>query len=77
MNPAQINTLRDSLPAFGEPFADPALLNEYCRYYSLDFCDCIEGVKHRLGTISSGPYQLATHYWECTGARSNLLLNDR
>lgn len=74
MTPAQIEALRDALPAFGEPFAERTLLDTYTRYYALDFSERFEGVQHQVGVVSSGPYSLATHRWTSDGATSNLLL---
>ena len=47
---------------------------DFNRYYGIDFEQRIDGVSHRTGLVSSGPYDLAVHCWTRKDARSNLLL---
>ena len=73
MTPEQLQQLRQSLPPFADAAAPPAQLRDFCRFYGVDFSDRT-GVEHRVGTVASGPYQLAVHRWTHPDNSHNLLL---
>mgnify|MGYP002477902824 CR=1 FL=1 len=47
---------------------------EFCHYYGLDAFTGQEGLQHSVGTVPSGPFQLAVHFWQNSAARGTLLL---
>ena len=47
---------------------------DFCGYYGLDVATAGLEVQHSVGTITSGPWRLATHLWQQPDARGNLLL---
>jgi lysophospholipase len=73
MTPEQLQQLRQALPPFADDAPAPAGLDEFCRFYGIDF-DGRYRVEHRSGTVASGPYSLATHRWILPDATHNLLL---
>ena len=74
MTPAQLAALRDSLPPFASVGLVPAQLQDYCRFYGLDFEVRLPRVHHRIGSVTAGPYALAAQCWLQPGASANLLL---
>ena len=74
MTPAQLAALRDSLPPFASVGLVPAQLQDYCRFYGLDFEARLPRVHHRIGSVTAGPYTLAAQCWLQPGASANLLL---
>ncbi|MFT4613535.1 MAG: alpha-beta hydrolase superfamily lysophospholipase [Bacteroidia bacterium] len=74
MTPEQLSALRQQLPCFGSEGAQPSLLQAFCRFYGIDFAEQLAGVSHHCGTVESGEFNLAVHYWQCKDARANLLL---
>ncbi|MCP5163515.1 MAG: alpha/beta hydrolase [Pseudomonadales bacterium] len=74
MTPAQLAALRDSLPPFADVGLVPAQLQDYCRFYGLDFEARLPRVHHRIGSVTAGPYTLAVQCWLQPGASANLLL---
>lgn len=74
MNARQLQSLRSSLPVFGNSIADVSLLRDYCVAYGIDFDGHHDAVQYTVGTVHSGEYQLAVHHWQRDGAVSNLLL---
>ena len=74
MTPAQLAALRDSLPPFASVGLVPAQLQDYCRFYGLDFEARLPRVHHRIGSVTAGPYALAAQCWLQPGASANLLL---
>lgn len=74
MTPQQLQQLRERLPVFAED-APPSLdLQEFCRFYGLDFTAEIPELNYRAGLVPSGEFQLMTHFWQQPGATHNLLL---
>ncbi len=71
---ASLEALRKALPPFSPGVAASAEMDEFCRYYGLDFEQRIEGVEHSTGAVKSGGYILAVHSYVQLGATSNLLL---
>ena len=71
MNRQQLDELRRALQPFPEGAADSALFNDYLAFYGLDFPQAEE---YQSGLISSGGFQLMTHYWQQPGAVATLLL---
>lgn len=65
--------LRASLPPFRQAAPLPAQLEDYLRFYRLDFGG-VAGLEHRIGTVSSGHFTLAVQRWLQPGASHNLLL---
>jgi len=49
-------------------------MDEFCRFYGLDFERRIEGVVHSVGAVKSGGFTLAVHSYVQPEASSNLLL---
>ena len=47
---------------------------EFCGFYRLDVAAAGLEVQHSVGTITSGPWRLATHLWQQPEARGNLVL---
>jgi len=72
--PEELELLRSQLPPFGESAASNPQLEDFCRFYNIDFAASRPGLKHTVGTVRSGVYTLAVHYWHQPRARSNLLL---
>ena len=74
MSPEQLERLRSQLPPFGEAAPSSALLEEFCRFYNIDFAARYPQLNHSAGTVRSGAYSLAVHYWHQPNASANLLL---
>lgn len=74
MTPEQLHVLRHQLPPFGEGAKPSAELEEFCRFYGIDFTARIEGLTHLAGHVQSGPYRLAVQHWRRGGAVANLLI---
>jgi alpha-beta hydrolase superfamily lysophospholipase len=70
----QLEQIRGQLPPFSEAVEAGAQLEEFCRYYHLDFASARSGIEHIVGTVRSGEYTLAVHCWSQPDARANLLL---
>lgn len=68
-----LQALRDALPSLAEAGAVTGL-SEYLEFYGLDLARQQPSVRHQLGRVSSGEYQLAVHCWRQADARQNLLL---
>ena len=47
---------------------------DFCGFYRLDVAAAGLEVQHSVGTITSGPWRLATHLWQQPEARGNLVL---
>lgn len=73
MTPGQLRDLRRGLPPFRGGDL-PALLDEFCRYYGIDFAERNARLEYVAGKVGSGEFDLAVHYWSRPGATSNLLL---
>lgn len=63
--PARFNPALDHSP---EGFAD------YSAFYQLDTLKNGHDTQHRIGTVSSGPYQLAVQYWLPVNAHATVLI---
>lgn len=74
MTPEQLGALRLQLYPFGSEAVEPSLLQAFCQFYGIDFSDSIPGVSHHCGTVQSGSFTLATHFWQCENAKATLLL---
>ena len=74
MTPAQLAELRRALPPFPVAAETVPGMAEFCGFYALQFATTGSQVQHSVGTITSGPWRLATHLWQRPGARGNLLL---
>lgn len=74
MTPEQLRKLRLDLPLFTDAVPPSLQLQEFCRYYGIDFAARQPDVEHLAGTVRSGDYTLAVHLWRRAGASSNLLL---
>ena len=72
--PGRLEELRRELPSFGSGASPPALLDEFCRYYGIDFMQRGSALEYTAGKVESGEFSLAVHYWSRPGASSNLLL---
>ena len=48
-------------------------MQEFCQYYGMDFY-AQDALQHSVGTVPSGPFQLAVHSLATSAARGNLLL---
>ncbi len=46
----------------------------YFRHYSLDFEDRYPGLVHHFGSIQSGEYSLACHYYQCENASGSCFI---
>ena len=74
MTPLQLTELRSSLPPFPQAASEVPGMAEFCQYYGLDTFTGQEDLQHSVGTVSSGPFQLAVHFWQHSAARGTLLL---
>ena len=74
MTPLQLAELRRTLPSFPQAAEDVPGMAEFCQYYGLDAVGGDEAVQHSVGTVPSGPFQLAVHLWQHSAARGTLLL---
>ena len=74
MTPEQLRELRHNLPPFADGVAPSPRLQEFCRYYSIDFAERQSRLEHVAGVVPSGDYSLAVHLWRQSSARSNLLV---
>jgi alpha-beta hydrolase superfamily lysophospholipase len=74
LTPEQLQSLRHQLEPFGEVSKPSPLLQEFCRYYGIDFAEHLPQVEHQAGYVRSGDYTLAVHHWRQPGASTNLLL---
>jgi len=66
---SNLRPLDISQPAFCS-----AAEQEYFRYYNIDFEDRNAGVEHFFGSLASGDYQLACHYFRCASARGSCFI---
>ena len=69
-----LNRLRRNLSPLAAGEAAPEELSRYLDFYHLGFDAEFPGLDHRLGTVASGPFQLATHCWRHPNAVANLLI---
>jgi alpha-beta hydrolase superfamily lysophospholipase len=74
LTPQQLQELRQQLPTFAEQAPLSPLLQEFCRYYGIDFETHKPHVTHGVGTVASRHDTLAVHLWQQPTATSNLLL---
>ena len=74
MTPLQLTELRRTLPPFPQAASEVPGMAEFCHYYGLDAFAGQEGLQHSVGTVPSGPFQLAVHFWQNSAARGTLLL---
>jgi len=74
LTPSQLAQLRRALPVFPTPAEDVPGMADFCVYYGLDVAAAGLEVQHSVGTITSGPWRLATHLWQQPDARGNLVL---
>ena len=74
MTPGQLQALRRDLPPFTDAVPPSSALQDFCRYYGIDFAARQPDVEHLAGTVRSGDYTLAVHLWRRAGAESNMLL---
>ena len=74
MTPQQLQQLRLDLPPFADAVPPSSALQDFCRFYGIDFAARQPGVEHLAGTVRSGDYALAVLLWRRAGASSNLLL---
>ena len=49
-------------------------MEDFCRFYGIDFGRRFEGVEHRVGSVRSDQHTVVVHQFLCAGATSNLLL---
>ena len=70
----ELNRLRKSLPAFAENAEPSSELNEYLRFYRLQFSEKFPDVQYQAGFTPSGNFKLMTQRWLLPDARANLLL---
>ena len=71
---ADLQALRDCLPAFGFGQTASEELLSWWRFYGLDFADTPSSVTYQCGTVESGAFNLAVHCWSRVDARANLVL---
>jgi len=74
LTPGQLDALRRELPPLGGGKTPPALLDEFCRDYGIDFAGREPRLGYTAGTVDSGAFRLAVHRWSRPGATANLLL---
>lgn len=74
MTPEQLQSLRHQLPPFADGANPSPELQEFCRYYGIDFAQRLPTVEYTAGGVRSGDHTLAVHYWQQRGASANLLL---
>lgn len=74
MSPEQLRQLREALPTYPAPAASVQGMDDYCRFYNLDFRATYPDCQHLLGTVTSGPCRLAMHSWQRDQADTTLLL---
>lgn len=72
--PAQLESLRQQLPAFADGARLSSTLQAFCRDYGIDFEARLPQVEHLAGHVRSGNFTLAVHHWCQPGASTNLLL---
>jgi lysophospholipase len=73
LTPEDLQELRLALPAYSKAESPSPRLQEFCRFYGIDFSEP-PGLDYRGGTIDSGPFKLAVHQWQQESATHNLLL---
>ncbi|MEH6608183.1 MAG: alpha/beta hydrolase [Halioglobus sp.] len=71
---ADLQALRESLPAFSAGQTSSEELLSWWRFYGLDLVDSPSSITYRCGTVESGTYKLAVHRWLQADARANLIL---
>ncbi len=74
MTPGQLEDLRRKLPAFGAGASPPPMLDDFCRFYGIDFGAHNPSLEHTTGTVGSGGFRLAVHRWTQPDAASNMLV---
>jgi lysophospholipase len=74
LTPGQLQELRRDLPPFADAVPPSSALQDFCRYYGIDFAALQPDVQHLAGTVRSGEHTLAVHLWRRAGAGSNMLL---
>jgi alpha-beta hydrolase superfamily lysophospholipase len=74
LTPSQLAQLRRALPVFPTPAEELPGMADFCGFYRLDVAAAGLEVQHSVGTITSGPWRLATHLWQQPEARGNLVL---
>lgn len=75
MTPAELESLRNELPAFTDEAMVPSTaLEQYQQFYQLDFTARNPALDYRHGLIPSGDFQLFTQCWIQPGASHNLLI---
>lgn len=74
MTPRQLRELRECLPPYAQASSPSLLLQEFCRFYGIDFTGRYPASEYTAGTVRSATHTLAVHQWRQPGATSNLLL---
>ncbi|HEY6131704.1 MAG TPA: alpha/beta fold hydrolase, partial [Halioglobus sp.] len=69
-----MRSLQLQLAPFGGRATPSPELQAFCRDYGVDFAEHAPQVEHLAGSVRSGEYRLAVHYWQQPNARANLLL---
>lgn len=50
------------------------MLDDFCRFYGIDFTTHDPALEHTVGTVDSGGFRLAVHRWTQPGAASSMLV---
>jgi lysophospholipase len=74
LTPVQLEALRCELPVFGDRTQPSPLMQQFCRYYGIEFSVRWPHIEHTVGRLRSGEFTLAVHRWQQRDARANLLL---
>jgi alpha-beta hydrolase superfamily lysophospholipase len=74
LTPDLLQDLRRQLPLFTEAGEPVAALQDFCRFYGIDFTSHMPHVEYRAGFVHSGEFRIATHRWRQRDARASLLL---
>jgi alpha-beta hydrolase superfamily lysophospholipase len=71
---ADMQALRESLPALGAGQFPSEELLSWWRFYGFDCVGSVAAITYHCGTVESGAYTLAVHRWLQADARANLVL---
>ena len=74
MTPEQLQQLRSQLRPFEQRAELAPGMQQFCRFYGIDFSTRHPLAEYRAGCVQSGDHSLAVHFWCAPGARANLLL---
>lgn len=72
----EFTRLRDLLPSFNieKPSTENALLNEYFKFYDLDFNKKFDGLDHFFGKLKCKKYSIACHFYKLNTAKKTCFL---